>query len=83
MLRTCGKRIEVVKNGEVIETHEGNPLDFIEQFQARFKVALRPGMPRFCGGLAGYFGYDTVRHIEKQAGRQRSRRTTWACPTSS
>ena len=21
-------------------------------------------MPRFCGGLAGYFGYDTVRHIE-------------------
>ena len=49
-----------------IETHEGNPLDFIEHFQARFKVALRPGMPRFCGGLAGYFGYDTVRHIEKK-----------------
>jgi anthranilate synthase component 1 len=29
-------------------------------------VALLPGMPRFCGGLAGYFGYDTVRHIEKR-----------------
>ena len=26
--------------------------------------ALRPGMPRFCGGLAGYFGYDTVRFVE-------------------
>ena len=50
----------------MIETHEGNPLDFIEEFQSRFKVALRPGMPRFCGGLAGYFGYDTVRHIEKR-----------------
>jgi anthranilate/para-aminobenzoate synthase component I len=49
----------------VIETHEGNPLDFIEAYQQRFKVAIRPGMPRFCGGLAGYFGYDTVRHIEK------------------
>jgi anthranilate synthase component 1 len=35
-------------------------------YQQRFKVALRPGMPRFCGGLAGYFGYDTVRHIEKK-----------------
>jgi anthranilate synthase component 1 len=35
-------------------------------YQARFKVALRPGMPRFCGGLAGYFGYDTVRHIERK-----------------
>ena len=29
-------------------------------------MALRPGLPRFCGGLAGYFGYDTVRHIEKK-----------------
>ncbi|MBB3120418.1 anthranilate synthase component 1 [Massilia violacea] len=66
VLRTTGSRTEVVKHGEVIETHEGNPLEFIESFQARFKVALRPGMPRFCGGLAGYFGYDTVRHIEKK-----------------
>jgi len=65
VLRTFGHRTEIVKNGTVIETHEGNPLDFIESYQQRFKVALRPGMPRFCGGLAGYFGYDTVRHIEK------------------
>ena len=66
LLRSFGTRTEIVKNGAVIETFDGNPLDFIEQFQARFKVALRPGMPRFCGGLAGYFGYDTVRHIEKK-----------------
>ena len=65
LLRNRGKVTEVLKNGQVIETHEGNPLEFIEQYQARFKVALRPDMPRFCGGLAGYFGYDTVRHIEK------------------
>ena len=64
LLRSTGNRIEIVKNNAVIESHEGNPLDFIAQFQARFKVALRPGMPRFCGGLAGYFAYDTVRHIE-------------------
>ena len=53
-------------DGAVVETNQGNPLDFIEAYQQRFKVALRPGMPRFCGGLAGYFGYDTVRHIEKK-----------------
>ncbi len=29
-------------------------------------MALRPGLPRFCGGLAGYFGYDAVRYIEKR-----------------
>ena len=57
---------DVVTDGAVVETNQGNPLDFIEAYQQRFKVALRPGMPRFCGGLAGYFGYDTVRHIEKK-----------------
>ena len=59
-------RTEVVRDGQVVETAAGNPLDFIEAYQKRFKVALRPGLPRFCGGLAGYFGYDTVRYIEKK-----------------
>jgi anthranilate synthase component I len=60
---------EVVTDGEVVESAAGNPLDFIEAYQQRFKVALRPGLPRFCGGLAGYFGYDTVRYIEKKLER--------------
>ena len=64
VIRASGTRTEVLHDGKVSETHDGDPLAFIEQYQARFKVALRPGMPRFCGGLAGYFGYDTVRHIE-------------------
>ncbi len=46
-------------------THEAeNPLDFLKEYQSRFKVASLPGLPRFAGGLAGYFGYDTVRYIE-------------------
>ena len=57
---------EVVTDGVVVETSRDNPLDFIAAYQRRFKVALRPGLPRFCGGLAGYFGYDSVRHIEKK-----------------
>ena len=66
LMRSFGTRIEVVKNDAIVETHEGNPLDFIAEFQARYKVAILPGMPRFCGGLAGYFGYDAVRHVEKR-----------------
>ncbi|GAB4112089.1 MAG: anthranilate synthase component I [Tibeticola sp.] len=70
LLRASGfgdaARTEVVRDGVVVETARGNPLDFIAAYQQRFKVALRPGLPRFCGGLAGYFGYDTVRHIEKK-----------------
>ncbi len=70
LLRTSGFGVnaltEVVTDGVVVETSQQNPLDFIQAYQKRFKVALRPGLPRFCGGLAGYFGYDAVRHIEKK-----------------
>ncbi len=66
LIRAYGQRTEVVTDGKVVETREGNPLDFIAEFESRFKVALRPGLPRFCGGLAGYFGYDAVRYIEKK-----------------
>ena len=64
LLRATGFVTEVVTDDRVVERHEGNPLDFIAQYQGRFKVALRPGLPRFCGGLAGYFGYDAVRYME-------------------
>ena len=64
LLRATGFRTEVVTDGAVVEVHEGDPLAFIADYQKRFKVALRPGLPRFCGGLAGYFGYDAVRYIE-------------------
>jgi anthranilate synthase component 1 len=70
LLRASGfgvdTKIEVVTDGHIVETSTLNPLDFISDYQKRFKVALRPGLPRFCGGLAGYFGYDTVRYIEKK-----------------
>jgi anthranilate synthase component I len=59
-------RTEVVTDDRVVSTDHGDPLAFIERYLAQFKVALRPGLPRFCGGLAGYFGYDTVRLIEKK-----------------
>ena len=64
LLRATGFVCEVVTDGVVVERHDGNPLDFIAAYQQRFKVALQPGLPRFCGGLAGYFGYDAVRAIE-------------------
>ena len=69
LLRASRCRTEIVTDGAVVETHDGNPLDFIAAWQKRFKVALRPGLPRFCGGLAGYFGYDAVRYIEPRLAR--------------
>jgi anthranilate synthase component 1 len=54
----------VLRDGVEVERSEQAPLAFIEAWRARFKVALPQGMPRFCGGLAGYFGYDSVRYME-------------------
>ena len=64
LLRATGRVSEVVTDGVVVERVEGNPLEFVERWQERLKPAIASGLPRFCGGLAGYFGYDTVRHIE-------------------
>ena len=68
----------------VVERHEGDPLAFVGEFLRRYRVAPRPGLPRFCGGLAGLFGYDIVRHIETEARapRRRPRRVSPTCPTS-
>ena len=69
VVRATGDRIEVLRDGEVIESARGDPLEFVRSFKARYRVVMKPGMPRFCGGLAGYFGYDVVRFIEPKIGR--------------
>jgi len=74
-IRVKGAHIEVEDAGGVIERHEGDPLLFLREFLGRFRAAPQPGLPRFCGGLAGYFGYDTVRHIEPTLGARKSGRT--------
>lgn len=62
-----GFTVQVLENNKIIETHENtNALDFVKQFQARFKTPPYEGLPRFTGGLAGYFGYETIRYIEKR-----------------
>ena len=66
LVRATGTHCEVVTDGGVVETHEGNPLDFIAAYQERIKPKIPAGLPRFCGGLAGYFGYEAVRAIEKR-----------------
>ena len=64
-----GFTVQVIENNNTIETHQNtNALDFVKTFQARFKTppANNAALPRFTGGLAGYFGYETIRYIEKR-----------------
>ena len=65
VLKVTGNAIQVERDGQVIETAQSaDPLAWISAFQARFQVAVHPGLPRFTGGLVGYFGYDSIRYIE-------------------
>lgn len=41
-----------------------NPMAYVAEFMSHFKVPQVPGLPRYCGGLVGCFGYETVRYIE-------------------
>ena len=71
IIRAAGFEVELITDGQIVETHNGNPLDFISEYQKRFNVYLPPGLPRFCGGLAGYFAYDTVRFIEPRLANEK------------
>lgn len=68
-LKASGKKVDVYQNGKITEQYEGNPLHFIERFHERFKTPEIPGLPRFTGGLVGYFGYETIYHFEHFAHR--------------
>ena len=65
VLRIYDQRIEVWNNDEKIEElqHE-DPLQWVEEQQQHYRVPQLEGLPRFGGGLVGYFGYDVVRYIE-------------------
>ena len=41
-----------------------DPLAVVDEFQQSFHAAEIDGLPRFSGGLVGYFSYDTIRYIE-------------------
>jgi anthranilate synthase component 1 len=67
VLRVHGHFASVETNGLPVEQCDcADPLAFVETFLSRYQAAPVPGMPRFPGGLCGYFGYDTVRYIEKK-----------------
>jgi anthranilate synthase component 1 len=67
VLRVHGRFASLETNGLPVEQGDhADPLAYVEDVLGRYKAAPVPGMPRFPGGLCGYFGYDTVRYIEKK-----------------
>ncbi len=54
-----------VKNRDgVVEYAVENPMEFLCALLKPYRTPTVPGLPKFTGGLIGYFGYDTVRYLE-------------------
>src|SRR5690606_11989641 len=65
VLKVCGDEIRREEDGHCVESFKvEDPLAYIDDFCRSFDVVDVPGLPRFNGGLVGYFGYDTVRYVE-------------------
>jgi len=65
VIRVHDHEVTVLDEGRVIEQIQvDDPLAWIERYQQQYKVAEIENLPRFNGGLVGYFGYDTIRYIE-------------------
>ncbi len=67
VLKVTGNDYSLETNGEVLEQHHSvDPFADIEAFQQTFEIPELEGLPRFNGGLVGYFAYDTVRYVERR-----------------
>ncbi len=52
-------------DGAELERRRGDPFAAVRSLLAERRPVEVPGLPRFSGGAVGYFGYDTVRFIER------------------
>ncbi len=79
IIKVFGLRVEVHRAHQPVESFDvADPLAWITEFQQQYNVPDIEDLPRFNGGLVGYFGYETIRYIEKKlAQRARKTRPDW------
>jgi len=71
VIKISGHQIQTITDNKIVETIESDdPLGWIENYQQEFNAYAPEGMPRFSGGLVGYFGYETVGYIEPRLAKE-------------
>jgi len=65
IFKVRNRTVTIEKHGKTVEEAVvSDPLLAVAQFQQAYRVPPLEGLPRFTGGLVGYFGYDIIRYIE-------------------
>ena len=65
VIKIIKNTIEIHQDGKLSESFVAeNPLDYIDELQKSYTLEEDPNLPKFNGGLVGYFSYDCVRYIE-------------------
>jgi len=65
VIKIIKNQIEIHQDGSLYETFiSQDPLEYIDQLQKSFVLKEDPNLPKFNGGLVGFFSYDCVRYIE-------------------
>ena len=67
--RTLWRMVRNARGADVCveRVDDADPYEYVRAWLRRHRTPVAPAALRFAGGLVGYFGYDTVRHIEPKA----------------
>src|SRR5690606_37570979 len=68
VLSVTGYTVRLHRDGQLVEEQQvADPLAYVSEFQQRYRVPQLDGLPKFNGGLVGYFGYVALRYIEPRS----------------
>ncbi len=68
VIRITGQKVSVSNSDGETQLDVEDPIRWIESYRQQYRSPELPGLPRFNGGLVGYFGYDSVRYFEPRLG---------------
>ncbi|WP_290524304.1 anthranilate synthase component I [Alcanivorax sp.] len=68
VIRITGQKVSVSNADGETQLDVEDPIRWIESYRQQYRSPELPGLPRFNGGLVGYFGYDSVRYFEPRLG---------------
>ncbi len=67
VIRVHGHRLTITEEGEIVDERVvADPLDELVRIKAQYRVPAMPDLPKFAGGLVGYFGHECASYIENK-----------------